>query len=178
MGKNPTLTWCDCLHPTRDDLQGTINKTRLIANKIKNKIKKKWSSSNLSVAVLQRRLIEIGQPLSWTPPGALPPLPTGFACALGRCVGVTSRNNVSNTSTCDAKCPSLGPNEWLALVDEWVVNGSTIEARSPCQLTKSTAQALVLPPQEKLSVSGGSQCTLISGEVLEQHYLCSRLSSI
>ena len=134
----------------------------------------KWSSSNLSVAVLQRRLIEIGQPLSWTPPGALPPLPTGFACALGRCVGVTSRNNVSNTSTCDAKCPSLGPNEWLALVDQWVVNGSTIEARFPCQLTKSTAQALVLPPPEKLSVSGGSQCTLISGEVLEQHYLCSR----
>jgi len=142
---------------------------------------RRWSSRRMyeNVAVLQDRLVAIGQPMDWTPPPHLPPLQVGFACVSilgGSCVGVTDPNGYTSiypTSTCNASCRELAPNEWLAHRTHWDIdpkNRSLIYNEWPAELTKSTAAALTLPPSEKISVAAQSSCRLLSPLLVEKEF--------
>jgi hypothetical protein len=140
------------------------------------------------VTDLQDRLRQLGQPLAWTPPGPLPPLPIGFGCvaALGRCVGVTNETAFPApfpSSDCNASCLPLGPHEWLITKGDWAPaphgmgsdlrSGAVMVSHFPTVVTKSVAASIILPPAEKMSVCGGSRCQLVTGALFENHYLCS-----
>jgi hypothetical protein len=123
----------------------------------------------------------VGQPLQWT---GLPPAnpPVSRVCALGRCLSVDARGakmggrgRVHNLSSvgCDAACATLGEDEWLADLSDWLPwAGHTFRASVATSLKKSTAPADMLPPDQLRSVGMGSLCQPVVTETFESHLLC------
>jgi hypothetical protein len=124
----------------------------------------------------------IGQPLEWTFPNPLPPLPIGFTCGFntsdgaGTCVSVDTLPAgyvLHNSSTCDAACPALGSNVWLADATFWTLSDGVLNATQNTLLKKSTANSDVLPPEWLLPAPAGELCTLTSPHSWQGYFMCT-----
>lgn len=83
------------------------------------------------------------------------------------------------SNTCNASCPALKADQWLANMDYWGRSGpNTIQATSSTVLKKSLAQSSVLPPDEIQPVSMNAVCTLISNITYFGYMACSYKGSV
>lgn len=142
-----------------------------------------WTSSDAFTNVNEVRAFlnssAVGQPLVWTPPNELPPLQTGYTCALSRCIGITTHpSDLYPTDTCNNTCTALADDEWLANMMFWTRTATNqIRAVSSTLLKKSTAQSSVLPADKLLAVPMDALCTLVDNDVYEGYMACRYTTS-
>jgi hypothetical protein len=116
----------------------------------------------------------IGQPLEWA--GAAATGQAGYACQLGRCIGVDERTKARCPEpTCNHQCRELAPNEWLAYSEYWKREANdTLVATQVTVLKKSTTSAQQLPPNETLRVNAEAHCQLLNTtSEYESYFLCA-----
>jgi hypothetical protein len=115
----------------------------------------------------------------------------GQLCAFGRCVGVDNATSLRLKrpvfeppgGTCNATCPVLGADEWLANCEGgsepghgtiWNLDSTRTQlvAIVDTTLKKSFADSLDLPAASKHSAMTGTHCTLVSNGTVAGYMLC------
>jgi len=122
--------------------------------------------------VLTAALLEEGQVLH--PPQ---PAPLGWACELGRCVGVDvyapGNRSLHNDASCGGQCSALAPSEWLANAGFWREVGTLLVAKQATVLKKSVTQSGSLAPKLLKAVPEGFHCKLEVDGKFDGYWLCS-----
>ena len=132
----------------------------------------------------------VGQPLEWAGlPTPEPPVSSTCA-SLGRCFSVDAAGakaaaergfatyNLTHGSAprCEAACPPLAADEWLAAAALFTSNssvGAAIYATQPTYLKKSTANSLWLDrATQLLRVSEGEPCFLLATQIFAGYWAC------